>query len=336
MKNFDYEVIIPAYNARDTIVRALNSVLFQTILPRRIIIINDGSTDDTFNIISELINKNNYTVSVEIYSINNSGSANARNVGIRISTALFLAFLDADDFWNSRKIENQIPYTVTRGFVHSNCFAINSKGQILREVSNKLPGNFENLLNGGYTVSGSSSSVVVSREYLMQVGFFNTNLIIGEDLDLWLRLSQFGEISEVKEFDVYIVENPSGVQLTTSKQNPIKKIEDLAKVLSQFMPKTELLTSSLLKMEIMSVVIHLLHTPSTLFKFLIDLKSIELISDPKNLLYKTYSQILKHIVQLTLLKSNLRSNIYLISKMLSKVPKKIVYEINKLKPFKNW
>jgi glycosyltransferase involved in cell wall biosynthesis len=331
LKNFDYDVIIPVYNARDTIVRALNSVLFQTVLPRRVIIINDGSIDDTFNVISELINKNNFTISVEIYSIDNAGAANARNMGIRISTAPFLAFLDADDFWNSKKIENQIPYTVARGFVHSNCFSINSKGQVLRKISNKLPGSFENLLNGGYTVSGSSSSVVVSREYLIQVGFFNTNLLIGEDLDLWLRLSQLGEISEVKEFDVYIVESPSGVQLTTSKQNPIKKIEDLATILSQFKPKTELLTSPLIQKEIISIVTDLLYTPHTLFKFLIDLKSIELISDPKNLLYKTYSQILKHIVQLTLLRSNIHPKF----KILSKVQKKVIYEINKLKLFKN-
>ena len=133
-------MIIPAYNARDTIVRALNSVLFQTILPRRIIIINDGSTDDTFNIISELINKNNYTVSVEIYSINNSGSANARNVGIRISTALFLAFLDADDFWDISKISKQVRVALNTqaDLVYSGVNLVDPEG-VVNDTAVRLP-----------------------------------------------------------------------------------------------------------------------------------------------------------------------------------------------------
>lgn len=98
-------IIIPAYNAEKSIKRCIESVLQQKYSNVEIIVINDGSTDNTLNILEELQLKNN---NLYVYSIKNAGVSNARNVGIGYATGEFICFIDSDDYVTEDYIEKMV------------------------------------------------------------------------------------------------------------------------------------------------------------------------------------------------------------------------------------
>jgi teichuronic acid biosynthesis glycosyltransferase TuaG len=100
-------VVIPVFNARETMLRAVRSVIEQTHLPGEIIIVDDASTDGTWEEISILQEKTTMPVIKAIRLEKNSGPAEARNAGWNIVTGEYIAFLDADDVWHPRKLELQ-------------------------------------------------------------------------------------------------------------------------------------------------------------------------------------------------------------------------------------
>lgn len=102
-------VIIPYYNRESTIIRALESVKNQTFSDYEIILINDGSTDNGYNVVEEFTTNNN---NIKITNINqkNSGPSKARNTGIISSEGQYIAFLDSDDAWESDKLEIQVDF----------------------------------------------------------------------------------------------------------------------------------------------------------------------------------------------------------------------------------
>lgn len=102
-------VVIPYYNREHTIVRALESVVNQTYSDFEIILINDGSTDNGEKIVAEFIEKNKKFKFVHVKQ-KNSGPSRARNKGIRRAKGEYIAFLDSDDSWDSRKLELQIGF----------------------------------------------------------------------------------------------------------------------------------------------------------------------------------------------------------------------------------
>lgn len=100
-------VIIPAFNSEDTIIASLNSVKNQTIKDFELIVVNDGSTDTTLNLLEEF-KLSNPTIDLLIISQSNSGVASARNKGIAASKGDYIAFLDSDDVWIKNKLEYQL------------------------------------------------------------------------------------------------------------------------------------------------------------------------------------------------------------------------------------
>jgi glycosyltransferase involved in cell wall biosynthesis len=97
-----YSVVIPAYNAAATITEALNSILEQSIPPCEIIVVDDGSTDDTASLVE------NFGPAVTLLSQSNQGCGAATNAGMDRVSAPLLAFLDADDIWLPKKAEIQL------------------------------------------------------------------------------------------------------------------------------------------------------------------------------------------------------------------------------------
>src|SRR5689334_5854744 len=98
-------VIIPAYRAATTIARALESVLAQSVLPREVLVINDGSPDDLAAAVAPF---RHGATPVVVIDKPNGGVASARNLGIERATGHLVAFLDADDYWELRKLEVQL------------------------------------------------------------------------------------------------------------------------------------------------------------------------------------------------------------------------------------
>ena len=106
-KTIDISVIIPVYNREKTIVNCVNSILNQTYLPKEIIIVDDGSTDNTIVTI-ESIKKS----IIKVIALNkNKGAQYARNIGIKNSKSKWITFLDSDDTWIKNKLEKQIEIT---------------------------------------------------------------------------------------------------------------------------------------------------------------------------------------------------------------------------------
>lgn len=322
----EYDVVLPVYNCEKTIERALNSILNQSSTPRNIIIIDDGSTDSSLKIIQNAIPSFGAEINFVIKSVRNSGAASARNVGIGLCESEYIAFLDADDYWTSEKMKNVLPHVPHSGFAHSSCIVVNKNGDILREISNSKEGSFENLLSGQYQVSGSASSVVVRRNYLEKIGSFDSSLVLGEDLELWLRLSSSGEIIEIKSFDVVILDNEKGVQHKSRSFDPFLEVRDLSRILSKYQPNGEYFNSQIFLGSLIGIVNNSLHNPILLIKLMFKLRNQNFESLPKKGARVIYPKVIKHITSIILKKTGFApiTNIFL------RIVKKIRYETRKI------
>jgi len=192
-------VIIPAYNAVAFISDAIESVLGQTYKNFEIIVIDDGSTDSTPRLLSK------YKPTIKIFSINHSGPASARNVGIRNSSGKYIAFLDADDLWEKDKLLKQIMYMEKNSdlgfsYTYAICFSdCDGKKIYSKELRCNLEGNvFQNLFWSNFIVN---STVMVKRICLEKVGLLDESkdIIGSEDYDLWLRLSREYKLGLIPE-----------------------------------------------------------------------------------------------------------------------------------------
>ena len=195
-------VIIPAFNAAETIARAVESVLIQKIEALEIVIIDDGSTDATYAKLCEM------ALSVPairpIKMPGNRGVSAARNVGIRAARGKFLAFLDADDVWLEGKLTKQlaeIERDTSITLVSCNSIFVSQSGEFLKEGHINRPPvsgdqSWKTLLVYNFL---PTPTVLTYRHLVLQLGGFDEQLPVGEDLDLWIRLALKGKVSVLKE-----------------------------------------------------------------------------------------------------------------------------------------
>jgi glycosyltransferase involved in cell wall biosynthesis len=193
-------VIITCYNYGQFIDQCIQSVVSQTYRDFEIIVINDGSTDNTDEIIQPYLCDDR----IRYVKQTNAGQANAKNTGIKKSNGQFIAFLDADDVWEKSKLEKQIKLfqNAKIGVVFSRAKYINEKGEHLNYKSTlkylePKSGNVTTHLFYDNFVPFSSS--VVRHECFDKYGCFDETLEMAIDWDLWLRLSvgyQFEFINE--------------------------------------------------------------------------------------------------------------------------------------------
>ena len=184
MKN-DISVIIPTFNRANFLKKAIESVLSQTYQGFELIVVDDGSTDNTYEIVSEF--KNN----IVYIKQKNIGAASARNTGIKRAKNKFLAFLDSDDCWDKEKLAIQIDemqknpsYLVshTQETWYRNGVLLNQK-----KKHKKYHGYiFDKCLP---LCAVGMSTVMIKRELFERVGKFDENFPCCEDYDFWLRVS---------------------------------------------------------------------------------------------------------------------------------------------------
>ncbi len=182
-------VIIPTYNNAHFLPQTLDSVLEQTYQEFEVIVIDDGSTDDTETVIEP------YRERIRYLKKANGGPSAARNLGIQYAKGEFIAFLDADDLWHSDKLALQIAFFQTHpevGVVYTDGVHFDSEGVIsnsIKELYDKIPSGyvFDDLF-GNHCIG--LSSVMVRRRCLDEVGLFDESLIGAEDYNLFLRLAQ--------------------------------------------------------------------------------------------------------------------------------------------------
>ena len=178
-------VIIPTYNRKNLLKRALHSVISQTFVPQEIIVVDDGSSDRTKDWVSERFPDVRY-----IYQ-DNSGVSSARNAGIKEAKGSWIAFLDSDDEWMTNKLEQQkrvINSFQEAWLCHTNEIWIRNGVRVNQMKKHQKYGGdvFENCLD---ICRISPSSVLIKKEVFEMVGLFDESLKVCEDYDLWLRIT---------------------------------------------------------------------------------------------------------------------------------------------------
>ena len=212
------DVIIPLFNCEKYISQALDSVLSQTFLPNKILVINDGSTDSGPQIVNEYIKK--YPL-IEMITKPNGGLSSARNAGIFSSRADWVAFLDSDDSWLPKKLEAQVKQIQVSSFkdiglVYCDFLNVDADNRPSQEF--KLPfnpkalGKCSELLVSGNFILSSGSGVLVKKDCFDRVGFFDEKLKFGEDWDMWIRISEQYSVDYVNQVLVSIRKHSQNMQ----------------------------------------------------------------------------------------------------------------------------
>lgn len=196
-------VVIPAYNAARFIQRTLDSVLNQTHRDLEIIVVDDGSSDDTAERVEQAARQD---ARLRLVRQPNGGVSRARNTGIALSQGAFVAPLDADDLWHPTKIEKQLGLfarsSADTGVVY--CYYSNideDDGIILpRRIYHSPTGRVYPHLTIGNIV-GNASAPLIRRSVLADIGGYDESFRDGcEDLDLYLMLAERTEYALVPEF----------------------------------------------------------------------------------------------------------------------------------------
>lgn len=234
-------IIIPTYNRQDNLARALRSVLAQTYKDFEVLVIDDGSTDQTENIVKDLAAKDNR---IKYCRIENSGGppdgeprpsggpAKPRNTGIEKARGEFIAFLDSDDEWLPEKLAVQI-----RAFENTNnprlglttSDFLNHNDETGAEIIYKIPRKEieKEIFKGSFNLQ--CSTVVVRREVFNAAGTFDEYLKnTKEDWDMWIRIADQYRVAAVYEPLVRRHLNPENISriYTVSKE---KRLEQLKK-----------------------------------------------------------------------------------------------------------
>lgn len=178
-------IVIPTYNHARYLPYALNSVLNQSYANIEVLVIDDGSTDGTAELVKPYLSVINY-----IYK-QNEGTPSALNLGLSKAVGKYICWLSADDMLMEDKVTKQVALMesdTSLGFSYTSFIVIDAKGEKQYAVNSlNFPGRREMVTNliGGCFINGSS--VMMRRSALREVGYFDEQLPQAHDYDLWFR-----------------------------------------------------------------------------------------------------------------------------------------------------
>lgn len=183
----EVSVVIATYNMGRYLAEAVNSVLAQPDVDLEVVVVDDGSTDDTLEVMTAFA----ADPRVRLIAQENRGQPRAKNAGIRASRGRFIAFCDADDYWLPDKLALQLPLFERNpriGVVCSGTLALHEDGEVRSHPHAPLQRGriLEALFLRNLIPFGTA---VVRRECLEQVGLFDESIAMGIDWDLWLRVA---------------------------------------------------------------------------------------------------------------------------------------------------
>jgi glycosyltransferase involved in cell wall biosynthesis len=194
-------VIVPAYNAEQTILETITSVLNQTFSNFELLVINDGSTDRTLELLSTVQDPR-----LKIFSYPNGGVSVARNRGITQASGEFIAVLDADDLWTVDKLELQLAALQEHpeaGLAYSWAYYMDEQGKSIQPSEPVyFEGNvYAQLLVNDFVVS--CSNCLMRRQTIDSVGEFDQEVAGAADWDYWLRVALQWPFVVVPKHQVY-------------------------------------------------------------------------------------------------------------------------------------
>lgn len=199
-------VIVPAYNAEASLGRTLESALAQELAPHQVIVIDDGSTDDTPEVARAFARRDDCGGRITCLEQENQGQGAARNAGLAVATGRFIAFLDADDYWHPAFLKHCVQFLET----HPEAIAV-STGIIVRLWGKPerrwpppvAPGGgavafYPGMIDKFYDFWGRHDHVrtganLIRRSVIDQAGFQRADLRISQDLEYWGYLATWGK-----------------------------------------------------------------------------------------------------------------------------------------------
>lgn len=249
-----FSVVIPLYNKQNHIKETIETVLNQTFQDFEIVVVNDGSKDNSYNVV-KLIQDDR----IRIINQENAGVSVARNRGIKEADSEYIAFLDADDIWMINHLE--VIYNMIMKFPHagiySTAYELRQNNLIQKLKFTNLPRDdfegiiddyFKTLVNGDNPTC--SSVVVIKKEIFEQIGTFPEGVRMGEDLDTWIRIgmkykvcfstkitAQYNIGADNRACNIYTLKDLNSIMLT-KWFDYLKESDSL--YLKKFIKKTQL------------------------------------------------------------------------------------------------
>lgn len=206
-------IIIPTYNRANIIEASIQSVLNQTYTKYELLIIDDGSDDNTETVINNIPDSRIRYIKMP----ENKGVAAARNEGIRQSKYDYIAFQDSDDYWKEEKLETQMAYMTTKpeaALLYCPYECRKNDGNSIIVPDDNIPlsekqGNIYEYMLRRNTIG--TPCVLLRKECLNKTGLFRENLSCLEDWELFLRISKYYEIAFQNEALVHVNLSSDGV-----------------------------------------------------------------------------------------------------------------------------
>lgn len=200
-------VVIPLYNKEKSVRATLESVLAQSYTDYEVVVVDDGSTDDSAKVVQSLMVKSN---KIRLIQKPNGGVCSARNRGILESKGYYIALLDGDDLWDKEYLAEQVK--MMHDFPEAAMWGINfaetREGKIVRKVATALPDGYRGYVEHYFEMPKRvsdlfcSSSVVIRRDVFDKVGMFDERIKYAEDSDMWFRIIA---TEKVAFYDKYMV-----------------------------------------------------------------------------------------------------------------------------------
>jgi len=221
-------VIIPTYNNASYIKETIDSVLNQSCRPDQVIVVDDGSTDDTENLVKR------YQPRVDYLYQEHSGASTARNKGVEHANGLYIAFLDSDDLWEAEKLEIQMRC------MHENSNADAVFSHIQNFYSPDLDPAKQATLKAPLTpIAGyTPCSMVIKKEVITSIGPFDTGVIIGDFMQ-WLLRARDAGIIEIMLPDVLVKRRIHGKNTTIVEKNLHTQYLDIVREALERRKKTD-------------------------------------------------------------------------------------------------
>jgi glycosyltransferase involved in cell wall biosynthesis len=228
-------IIVPVFNGRAFILDALNSILEQSFIDWECVLINDGSTDDSGELIENWILQNNLVHKFEVVSTPNQGVSRSRNLGLDLAKGEFVAFLDCDDIWERDKLELQHKILCSNpnavGVVSSFYIVRPNRQELLKASRLIHHKNYRKLIAGWLSLTGNgalvSSGLLMRRNNLR----FNLHLSTTADLEFFVNLSNLGPI-KLEPYPLVRYRIHSG-QMHLSPEKLIEEYPRLLEILGQ-------------------------------------------------------------------------------------------------------
>lgn len=197
-----FSIVVPLYNKSYSVNRCIDSVLAQSFTNYELIIINDGSTDNSLSLIEEKYRVQISLGFLKVINQNNQGVSVARNNGIKVASSSYICFLDADDEWLPEflKTMKKLITDYPKADLYSLAHLVKKEGSQLFKPKHGLLDGYRGYVEDFFLASSkgdvvNSSKVCVRKESILSFGGFPAGVVAGEDIYVWIRLALKGGVA---------------------------------------------------------------------------------------------------------------------------------------------